>query len=219
MSRDFVLAREALEESAASLAEGHPQHARVWAYTGAARAMLGHVTAAREAFARCPPGDELVRALASFVAIAEGEPVSTEAPRGAEARRIAALAAGLGREPRARLEVADDARWFRLEGEAVDLTRRRALRGILEQLVRQHAAARGEPLSLDAVLEAGWPGERMSPDSGARRVYVTINRLRKLGLGDLLLTTGDGYMLAPSVHVARVPSESRARHESDDSLA
>ena len=54
------------------------------------------------------------------------------------------------------------------------------------------------------VASSGWPGERMSPESGARRVYVTINRLRKLGLGDLLLTTGDGYMLAPRVDVVSV---------------
>ena len=105
-----------------------------------------------------------------------------------------------------RLEVADDAHWFRLEGDddGVDLTRRRALRGVLRGLVDRRVGAPGEPMSVDDVLESGWPGERMSPESGARRVYVTINRLRKLGLGDLLLTTGDGYMLAPRVDVVTV---------------
>ena len=104
------------------------------------------------------------------------------------------------------LEVADDAHWFRLEGDddGVDLTRRRALRGVLRGLVDRRVGAPGEPMSVDDVLESGWPGERMSPESGARRVYVTINRLRKLGLGDLLLTTGDGYMLAPRVDVVTV---------------
>src|SRR5690606_375702 len=127
----------------------------------------------------------------------------------AEARRVAELLAetarGIVGAPSGsgvRLEVREDARWFRLEGgDGVDLTRRRALRGVLRGLVERRLAAAGAPLSLDDVLEAGWPGERMSPESGARRVYVTINRLRKLGLGELLLTTGDGYMLAPHVEV------------------
>ena len=90
------------------------------------------------------------------------------------------------------------------EGEGVDLTRRRALRGILRALVDHKTDPSRAPLGLDEVLEAGWPGEKMSPESGARRVYVTINRLRKLGLGELLLTTGDGYALAPRVDVVRV---------------
>ena len=68
--------------------------------------------------------------------------------------------------------------------------------GVLVGALRAAEVVRGH-----ALLEAGWPGERMSPESGARRVYVTINRLRKLGLGELLLTTGDGYALAPNVRV------------------
>jgi hypothetical protein len=100
--------------------------------------------------------------------------------------------------------VAEDDRWFRVEdGESVDLTRKRALRAVLGGLVAQHLAHPGEPLTIDGVLEAGWPGERMSPESGSRRVYVTINRLRNMGLGELLLTTGEGYMLAPQVDLRR----------------
>ncbi len=200
---DFVAAREALEERAAAIPAGHPRHERTWAYVGAARARLGHETAAEEAFARVGDGDAVTRALLAF---ARGTSIPLDSSAGAEARRIAAMAEGA--TAGVRLNVAGDGRSFSVgEDEPVDLTRRRALRGILEALVAQHVVAPGEPISLDGVLDAGWPGERMSPESGARRVYVTINRLRKLGLGDLLLTTGDGYMIAPGTDVKRAPSD------------
>lgn len=101
-----------------------------------------------------------------------------------------------------RLEVAASGRAFKLGRKTVDFTRRRALRGIFEALVRQRRTHPGRPLGVDAVLEAGWPGERMSPESGARRVYVTINRMRKLGLEGVLLTMGDGYMLDPQIPIS-----------------
>lgn len=216
--QDFGAARDALEKAATQL-DGSPEAARLWAYAGAARAMMGHPEAAEEAFGR---GDALSPALRGFArvaaaraAAARGAPVDVpDLPHGGESleeRRVLELLASVARAAlpvrdvdRVRMEVTDDATWFRIEGEGegVDLTRRRALRGILRALVHHGGAA--DPLGLDDVLEAGWPGEKMSPESGARRVYVTINRLRKLGLGELLLTTGDGYALAPRVDIVRV---------------
>jgi predicted ATPase/Flp pilus assembly protein TadD len=204
--RRFGDARDALEEAVAR----QDPDPRTWAYVGAARAALGHASGAREAFAKAGD-DEVCVVLRRFIALATGEGPSLDPARTIEGKRIVELLSVLG--PRVsdpdvrgvRLEVIDGDRGFRLEsGVVVDLTRRRALRGVLHGLVEQHLTARGEPLSLDAVLEAGWPGERMSFESGARRVYVTINRLRKLGLGELVLTTGDGYMLEPRVDVVRV---------------
>lgn len=220
----FGEARDALEDAAARLGDEHPESKRLWAYAGAARAMMGHEGGAEEAFERAE-GDELVSLMRGFsilararAAIARGEPAEpADLPAGGqgsvERRRVAELLGAIRRSlgpgidaAGVRLEVTDAARWFRLEGddEGVDLTRRRALRGVLRGLVERRLSAPGEPMTLDDVLEAGWPGERMSPESGARRVYVTINRLRKLGLGELLLTTGDGYMLAPKVAVVQV---------------
>lgn len=207
LSRDFGGAHDALERALSRMSAGDPEAPRAWAYAGAARAMLGHLASAREAFERA--GDEMGSALSGLLAVAIGEAPASPAVRSAEAQRAVELVRSIASERTVEdggpcLEVGEDARWFRLEdGERVDLTRRRALRAVLFGVVEQHGAARGEPLSVDAVLEAGWPGERMSPESGARRVYVTINRLRKLGLEDLLLTTGDGYMLAPHVRIVR----------------
>ncbi|MCA9609121.1 MAG: AAA family ATPase [Myxococcales bacterium] len=223
--QDFGAARDGLEEAARRVGEDHPEAAGLWAYAGAARAMMQHIDAAEQAFAQAGD-DELARALRGFARVAaakaglaRGEAIDLGgiAPAGAssrvEVRRVIELLGAVARSIApgrdvggVRLEVADDAHWFRLEGDddGVDLTRRRALRGVLRGLVDRRVGAPGEPMSVDDVLESGWPGERMSPESGARRVYVTINRLRKLGLGDLLLTTGDGYMLAPRVDVVTV---------------
>lgn len=44
-------------------------------------------------------------------------------------------------------------------------------------------------------MEAGWPDEVLTPSSGARRVYSTINRMRDLGLEEVLQTVDDGYMI------------------------
>ncbi|WP_168210724.1 tetratricopeptide repeat protein [Persicimonas caeni] len=102
------------------------------------------------------------------------------------------------------LEVAADARWLEVKGEErVDISRRGALKRILHALVERRLTAPGEPLSLDETLEAGWPGEVIMPEAGARRVYTTINRMRDLGLQDILVTTDDGYMLEPTKLVRR----------------
>ncbi len=223
--QDFGAARDAIEDAALRLGEGHAEAARLWAYAGAARAMMQHQDGAARAFERAAD-DDVARALGGFVRVAQakaatlrGETIDRSqldvggAKGSVEVRRVVELLGAVARSiapgrdvGSVRLEVADDAHWFRLEGDedGVDLTRRRALRGVLRALTARQGASAGEPMTLEEVLEAGWPGERMSPESGARRVYVTINRLRKLGLGELLVTTGDGYVLAPQVDVVTV---------------
>ncbi len=81
----------------------------------------------------------------------------------------------------------------------IDLSRRAALRRILLALAERHGQ-RG--LTLAEVLEAGWPGERMRPESASARVYMAIRRLRALGLEEVLVTTEDGYALSSLVRVA-----------------
>jgi hypothetical protein len=47
------------------------------------------------------------------------------------------------------------------------------------------------------LFEAGWPGERPIREAGANRVYVTLARLRQLGLRDVVERFEDGYRIAP----------------------
>ncbi|QDG51993.1 hypothetical protein FIV42_14970 [Persicimonas caeni] len=102
------------------------------------------------------------------------------------------------------LQLGPDARWFAIDrGEHVDISRRGALRKILAALVDRRFDAPGEPMSVDDVMAAGWPDEVLTPSSGARRVYSTINRMRDLGLDEVLQTVDDGYMIDPAVTPVR----------------
>lgn len=57
---------------------------------------------------------------------------------------------------------------------------------------------------MDALIAAGWPGERMLSKAGATRVYTAIASLRRLGLRDSLLRDDRGYLLRPDVPISRV---------------
>lgn len=84
-----------------------------------------------------------------------------------------------------------------LDGVQVDLGRRGPLRLILLALARSP----GRPFTVQEVQEAGWPDEKMSAESGAARVYMTMRRLRALGFASLIVTDDAGYRLHASVRV------------------
>jgi hypothetical protein len=105
------------------------------------------------------------------------------------------------------LVIGDEARELRVPGgRKVILERRRAVRLILLTLVRARQEQPGVALPLDALLAAGWPGERVLPQAGASRVYVVLATLRRLGLRGLLLSRDGGYLLDPKVPLRVVPS-------------
>jgi hypothetical protein len=100
------------------------------------------------------------------------------------------------------LLVGGEGRWFQPVGGArVNLGRRGPLRRVLLKLAEQRRASPGAGLPVEALLEAGWPGETMQHDSGLARVYTTIQRLRALGLASVLITRDDGYLLEPAIPV------------------
>jgi predicted ATPase len=103
------------------------------------------------------------------------------------------------------LEVAKDGNWFRFGGARCDLGRRGPLRRVLQRLVGHHAEGGTRGLTVYELFEAGWPGEQVSHDAALARVYVTVRRLRKLGLDGVLATRDSGYLLDPNV-VLRVSS-------------
>ena len=119
--------------------------------------------------------------------------------------RVARLQAGVRDDapPRApALRLARDGRAMTLGDARVDLARRGPLRRVLRALVEARLANDGRALSTADVLAAGWPGEKMLPESGAARVYMAVRRLRALGLEALLTTSDDGYALDPRADVA-----------------
>lgn len=89
-------------------------------------------------------------------------------------------------------------------GEAADLARRESLWRVLEGLLAEHAAHPGRPMPVEAMLAAGWPGERVLRGAAANRVYVAVATLRSVGLRDVLLSREGGYCLDPRCVVRRV---------------
>jgi len=106
-------------------------------------------------------------------------------------------------EPRRSLRVSVSGLWFEdAEGRRVSLARRRPLRRMLARLIEEHVARPGRGLEWASLMEAGWPGERLLASAGARRVYVGIATLRKLGLDQGILRAEEGYYLATGVEVS-----------------
>jgi hypothetical protein len=101
--------------------------------------------------------------------------------------------------------------WFAVGSEkVVDLRRRGPTRRVLRVLVERRQQAPGTAVAVYDLVDVGWPGENIPPDSAARRLYVTISGLRKMGLGRILITRDDGYLLDPDVPLRRSAAGSRS---------
>jgi hypothetical protein len=107
------------------------------------------------------------------------------------------------------LKVARDGTWFATEEEAVDLRTRFALARVLRALVTSRLASPEATVTLDALVDAGWPGEKLLADSGSNRVYVAIATLRRLGLRDIIERREGGYRLALDVGTELLDSPPR----------
>lgn len=103
------------------------------------------------------------------------------------------------------LVMAANGRWFSIDGRVVDLRRRGSLRRILAALGEAHRLRR--PLDVLDLQHAGWPDERMQPQSGAARVYTAVSTLRREGLKGVLERIDDGYRLTPSLVVHQVDND------------
>lgn len=100
------------------------------------------------------------------------------------------------------LEIGPSWRWFRVgAGSKISLARRNAGRRILRRLVAIHRDAPEVTVTRDELREAGWPGEKMLPESAAARLHTTLWRLRTLGLAEVLETAPDGYRLRSELSI------------------
>jgi hypothetical protein len=122
--------------------------------------------------------------------------VSIDATRGMGAKE--ALAASS--RPVDEVVIGAEARWFEApRGHRVNLGRRGALRRLLLKLSEQRMHIPGRGVAVDQMIDAGWPGEKIQYEAALARVYTSVQRLRSLGLSEVLLTRDDGYVLDPAV--------------------
>jgi hypothetical protein len=84
------------------------------------------------------------------------------------------------------------------------LPARSPMRRILDHLVTRREAAPGEPVTMEAIIDAGWPGEKMSADAALNRAYVAIASLRKRGLREVIVSAGGGYTISRGTVVRRM---------------
>jgi hypothetical protein len=89
-------------------------------------------------------------------------------------------------------------------GKRLACVARPVMRRVLIALVDAHGTSPGRPIPADTLVRMAWPGERMLRESGKHRLQVMILRMRQLGLRDVVLTTDEGYLLAPDLTVERV---------------
>lgn len=163
-----------------------------------------------EAIARRPERHEKLEWVGEDLSYTGGpratdERSSVAQPAAQIAAQIAGQTAPVGE---ASLVLARDGGWFRAGQEpAVDLRTRFALARILRALVRSREQSPDETLSLEALIDAGWPGEKLISDSGSNRVYVAIATLRKLGLRERIERREGGYRLALRANIAIVDDE------------
>jgi tetratricopeptide (TPR) repeat protein len=91
---------------------------------------------------------------------------------------------------------------FRAPGGArADLPERSPLRRILLHFAQRRIDAPGEVVTLEEIVRAGWPAEKIGTDAALNRAYVALASLRKLGLRGFLLHGGGGYALSQAVVV------------------
>lgn len=102
------------------------------------------------------------------------------------------------------LEIASDASWFVVLGRPrVELSSRPTLARVLDALVTARLASPGAALSWEALLAAGWPGEKVLPSAAQNRVRVALSTLRTLGLRTALATEKGGHRIDEKLPVRR----------------
>ena len=98
--------------------------------------------------------------------------------------------------------LAADGSWFRRpHGWRVEMGSRAHAKGVLVALLRARLAQPGRAMSVDDVLAAGWPGERVLRRAAEARVYNIIKALRSAGLRDLIVSGEAGYLMDPAQRV------------------
>jgi predicted ATPase len=212
---DLEAASAACEEARARLAAPAPatDHAALAASRAAVLADQGRRDRALAVIARAEellagtedPARLLIELARGHVALADGDleqaRALAEAHRTARDLRVATaarvLAARCGRGDPITFECDLQRRVLYLPGgDVVDLSRRGAMRRILEELIARRTSTTF--LTVEEAFAVGWPDQRASPDAAANRVYNAISVLRSCGLGDALEGGSDGYRLRPT---------------------
>jgi predicted ATPase len=92
-------------------------------------------------------------------------------------------------------------------GERVQLPERSPLRRLLALLVDRREQTPGDPVTLEQLIAAGWPGEKIGADAALNRAYVGMTTLRKRGLGQVIVRASGGYAISRAITIHRMRDE------------
>jgi hypothetical protein len=99
-----------------------------------------------------------------------------------------------------RLEAAG--RWLEVPGRPpLSCQRRPVMRRLLLALANARLESPGRVVPALALIDAGWPGERILPQPARDRLQMMISRMRDVGLRDAIRADEDGYYLDPAFDV------------------
>ncbi|MFK7931572.1 MAG: tetratricopeptide repeat protein [Myxococcota bacterium] len=115
-----------------------------------------------------------------------------------EARLVLRLLESMMSDATQVLTVGPSGQWFRLpDGPRVDIARYAACCRILAFLASWAERKPGHLSDADALIEAGWPGERIVPAAARNRLSVALVQLRKQGLREVMQRSAAGWRLDP----------------------
>lgn len=144
-----------------------------------------------------PPIPEMV-ALSRKIKSALGMRDDPEGFREDVARLVAKLRPDLLGPPKT-IRLAYDTTWIAVDGVTTKISP--LLRRLLRVLATTRLDRPGQVIRTDALIDAGWPDEKMSYASGRNRLHVALSGLRKLGLQDDIEFESGGYRLRPSLRI------------------
>jgi hypothetical protein len=97
--------------------------------------------------------------------------------------------------------VSADMRWIRMpSGTTIHLARRPACRKVVVALVEHRSIAPGQALSREELIERAVPADAGNRPEAFRAI---MKRLRRAGFEEILVRLRSGYLLNPTIPVAR----------------
>lgn len=114
------------------------------------------------------------------------------------------LLGGLLAQPgdgRTLLRVGPQLAWVQRGAATLELGRSPLLRRLLQALIESHRRRPGTSVSVEALLEIGWPGDRSTREALENRLRVALSKLRRLGLADVITHGDEGYAIDASISI------------------
>jgi hypothetical protein len=104
-----------------------------------------------------------------------------------------------------RLVLSETSRSIRFAGIEIELASRAPLYRIVLALSDAAERRDARSVSIDDLVAAAWPGERIAPPAAKNRLHVALATLRRMGLANAIRRDDGGYAFARQLAIVRAP--------------